>query len=597
MLKKRKSIKYLIMSIALLLCITIAIMSGAQSFDSVGSIPTTPMTDATLDAPYSALCDGATYRFTDYAKIEDMHSGAISDDTKQITIDSTEAHGSQLNPYVIDSVATWNAFATAMNTAPNGQGKFFLLAEDLDFTSQTFAPVATFKGTFYGGGHSLKNISYTFASSGDCATFKVIDENTIICDLNITDATFTGVGNHNAILCASSSGGKILNCHATGTISTSTTVSNWVATGGILAVSISTTPTTIYRCSVNVKATISNKTNEGSGMGVISGATYNGGQLIMLDCYGIMENQYSANVDLYGGIAGMSYNAGDMRIENCISDINYKNMELGGTDSTNYHPTSLFSFWMATQHPSKVVLKNTYVSGKADKSGVEYSIYPDIIYSTHATTANSIAIDVENFNWYSLTGASKLITTTKWMQSRFSTNANATMYDGDKKDFWDVAKSDSSFSSSIWTNKSAIGASNYSVSNTPLKNTSIKASGFTIKYANLESGAEKEYVGNATTYNYKDTTQLYTPTAKNNHVFVGWTLDKTGNGAIYKNIPNDFYGDVTMYAVWDVPQASVTKESIISAESDGAFTKEYSQGSSLTMRGDISVTSMTSPVI
>ncbi|MDE6473689.1 MAG: InlB B-repeat-containing protein, partial [Clostridia bacterium] len=127
---------------------------------------------------------------------------------------------------------------------------------------------------------------------------------------------------------------------------------------------------------------------------------------------------------------------------------------------------------------------------------------------------------------------------------------------------------------------------------------SIKTSGFTIKYVNLENSAEKEYEGNATTYNYKDTTQLYTPTAKDsNHVFVGWTLDKSGEGAIYKNIPIDLYGDVTMYAVWDVPQASVTKESIISAESDGAFSKEYSQGSSLTMRGDISVTSMTSPVI
>ncbi len=158
-------------------------------------------------------------------------------------------------------------------------------------------------------------------------------------------------------------------------------------------------------------------------------------------------------------------------------------------------------------------------------------------------------------------------------------------------------KAQGSLPSNIWMQKSNItpafmsntdvtSTAGYTVEKAPNRNTNIKTGGFSIKYVNLENGAEKEYEGNATTYNHKDTTQLYTPTAKDsNHIFIGWTLDNGGEGAIYKNIPIDLYGDVTMYAVWDVPQASVTKENIISAESNGTFSKEYSQDSSLTMRG------------
>ncbi|MDE7348793.1 MAG: hypothetical protein K2N53_03945, partial [Clostridia bacterium] len=558
----------------------------------------TPMVDAQVDSSYLALFHGSTYNFTDYSKIEDMHNGKTFDDTKKITVDSKEEHGSQLNPYVIDSVAAWNDFATAMNVEPNGKGKYFLLADDLDFAAQTFTPVAMFKGTFYGGGHSLKNISYSFASSGNCATFCAIDANATISDLNIVDATFTSVGNHNALVCALSSGGRILNCHASGSISTSTTVGGWIASGGILGVSDSTTATAIYRCSTSASITIMNSSNEGNGIGVIAGATHNGGQLVMLDCYGTMENQYSSNVDIYGGIAGMSYNAGDMRIENCVCDINYKHMESNG-NGVNYHPSSLVSYWMAEQHPSNITVKNTYASGLAESKGVEYAINPDYHYTTQTAIANSIAIDIDNFNWYSLAGASKFVNPQQWVQSGISLSANSTMHDGNKNDFWDLARNDNALPSSIWTNRNVIGASSYFPSNSPIKNNSIVTQ-YTIKYVNLKNnnGVLTEIaLGTDSSYSFKDTTQLYTPNEASNHKFVGWTTDKSGDREIFKNIPSNLYGNVTLYAVWDVPQASVTKEIIVSAESDGAFTKAYKQGSSLTMKGDIVVKGMTDSII
>ena len=104
-LKKRKLTKYIIISIALLLCAIIAILSGVQLFYVVENTPVTPMANATLNTTYGALFHGSTYRYTDYTKVEDMHSGAISDDTTVVTVDSTKPHGSQANPFVVDSIS------------------------------------------------------------------------------------------------------------------------------------------------------------------------------------------------------------------------------------------------------------------------------------------------------------------------------------------------------------------------------------------------------------------------------------------------------------------------------------------------------------
>ncbi|MCX4363838.1 MAG: hypothetical protein OSJ74_10750, partial [Clostridia bacterium] len=488
---------------------------------------------------------GSTYNFTDETKVENLHCGAINDDTTTVIVDSNQPHGSQKNPYVIDSILKWTSFANAMNTAPNGQGEYFYLAADLDFTSQTFTPVATFKGTFYGGGHKLENISHNFGSGTYSAVFGAIDENVIICDLDIANATFTGAGHYNAFVCGVSSGGKILNCHANGSISTLVTISGWVASGGILGVSDSEISSIIYRCSANTDITLYNSAQEGSGIGVILGATFNGGQITVLDSYGIMENHLRTNVDIYGGLVGMCYNGGDARIENCVSDIFYKGIEYNGNRS-NYHPTSLGSFWMAKQHPDNFTVKNTYTNGRAQYDGVLYKVNPTAYYvssqASQSSIESTIALDIDNYNWYAEASASYLFNTTLWAPTSIISNANTKLYSGAESDFWTAAKNDSSLPAAIWLNKNEIGSSAYTVDNAPNRNTNIKTEDFKIKYVNLENGAEKEYAGSETTYNYKDTTQLYTPDTKENHEFVGWTTDKTGNGETYKNIPSDLYG-------------------------------------------------------
>ena len=51
------------------------------------------------------FADGTPYMFTDPTKVEDFRAKKISTDTTIIRVDSTAAHGSQKNPYVIANLA------------------------------------------------------------------------------------------------------------------------------------------------------------------------------------------------------------------------------------------------------------------------------------------------------------------------------------------------------------------------------------------------------------------------------------------------------------------------------------------------------------
>ena len=72
---------------------------------------------------------------------------------------------------------------------------------------------------------------------------------------------------------------------------------------------------------------------------------------------------------------------------------------------------------------------------------------------------------------------------------------------------------------------------------------------------------------------------LPTPTAPDsNHRFVGWTTDKSGESAPFTQMPANMYGNVTLYAVWDNPNATADFTLSNSFTNDGTDTLEYGTG-------------------
>ncbi|MDE6869216.1 MAG: InlB B-repeat-containing protein, partial [Clostridia bacterium] len=606
MLKKRKSIKYLIMSIALLLCITIAIMSGAPSFDSVGSTPTTPMADATLNATYGALFNGSTYRYTDYTKVEDMHSGAITDDTTVVTVDSAKPHGSQENPFVIDSISKWTAFAADMNNTSSGitnygAGSYFVLAKDLDFSSSTFTPVNHFDGTLYGLGHSLDNISYNFNYSSESAIFLNLEGDVIIADLNAKNIYFNNVGANNGILCAIGKGNiNILNCHLEGTVLQANSVSSVVEYGAIIGVLYAGTDILVYRSSANSNATLKTTTREGAVGGSIVGDSYDDASVTILDCYGKLYLDFSSSYnDVYTGILGRSCNnKGEIRVEGSVNYIYQDNMETIAHD----HPSSLFSFWVSSVRPSNITVKDTYTSGRARRSGVEYSIYPAINFNEHNSIMSAIPLTVDNFNWY----AGSDIWTRKsgdsysygyYLNGVSNSKRNTTS----EVSLWQSAQTDTDASgnevlkSSILTNKNQIGDETYYLDYSPVINKILKEQ-FDVEFFNYKNNKDEGLAVSTIKYDYGDTSiTLSAPTEPDaNHKFVGWTTDKSGEGEIFTTLPDNAYGNLKLYAVWDNPNTTASISLYNSNTSDSTNTIEYGTGN-IKLKASASGTGMTNP--
>ena len=244
----------------IILCAIALICTGIFSPIGVGNdgIKITQTASGAVNPTYGSFFHGSTYRYTDSTKVETAHNGSISDDTTLVTVDSSYAHGTQKNPYVIDSIARWNAFVADMaNTTSgitdHGKGKFFVLACDLDFNGINFTPVSRFDGSFYGLGHTFNNVSINgienpgiFSNTYDA----------IIVDLSCDNFYFFNcLAMHGAIV-AVAYGGYVLNCHTEGDFfcDSAAVVNGSRIVAGIIG-DIETPPgstsklTTVYRCS------------------------------------------------------------------------------------------------------------------------------------------------------------------------------------------------------------------------------------------------------------------------------------------------------------------------------------------------------------
>ncbi|MDE5911014.1 MAG: hypothetical protein K2H24_01630, partial [Clostridia bacterium] len=341
MLKKRKSTKYIILSIVVMLSITIALLSGVQPYNTVRNTPTTPMADATLNTNYSAFEDGSTYMYTDLSKVETAHNDPTQSDTSTIVVDREQNHGSLQNPYVINTLAQWNYFATNSSSGATDANKVFVLGQDIDFSGQTYNAIANFAGKFYGGGHTLSNISKNFGSDNQCGVFRVISDGSIIADINIDNVSILSSGGRVGALVGSTNGGDILNCHVKGDV---TGTSNYVAVGGsaqnsgehyavgglIGDAGGSNVKIYVYRCSVNVKITANMAAVGASGGGIFGGFSCKDSTLAtsVYDCLVIADltvNGTGNNDIWFGGITNYVSFLGEQAIENCATYISVNN--------------------------------------------------------------------------------------------------------------------------------------------------------------------------------------------------------------------------------------------------------------------------------
>ncbi|MCI8421442.1 MAG: hypothetical protein HFE34_04050, partial [Clostridia bacterium] len=306
--------------------------------------------------------DGYSYVYTDRTKIDGYRAGTEDYDITTHKVAKTSINrGTQDNPYVIATTADWETFVKRMETdSTRGSGQYFVLGADIDFTGVTFHPVRFFNGTFYGMGHSIKNIdcsswqywngsayvdiaSTTHGFGLICRTagatitdlivenfsYKEIPQTSIVAT-NSGRYTFTG-----GIIGLATGNEVVLNCHTSGEITkTVSGVSTWVQNGGVVGgiYTFSATGRSIYlyRCSSEFYVSINaNSASPGIGpqIGGILGDAYNTSVAVNVYVYDCVSNarlNTNANSLYIGSIVGHTpnSNSGSSYIENVIGTIN-----------------------------------------------------------------------------------------------------------------------------------------------------------------------------------------------------------------------------------------------------------------------------------
>ena len=97
--------------------------------------------------------------------------------------------GSAKNPYIINTAAHWDQFASDVNGGNSYSDQYFLLTDDITVTTMVGAGTTgnnakAFSGTFDGGGHMLTFNHTATEEEGDVAPFRFV-KNATICNLHV----------------------------------------------------------------------------------------------------------------------------------------------------------------------------------------------------------------------------------------------------------------------------------------------------------------------------------------------------------------------------------------------------------------------------
>ena len=546
--------------------------------------------------------DGYNYSFTDRNNIDQFRARLLKSDLSSVTVDSSAAAGDQTNPYVIADTDDWEAFVKLISPTTgitNGLNKYFVLANDLDFENGNIAfhPAYYFRGTFYGMGRSLKNISVsTWQSYKNGATtlsnmsgtpygygvFGGINDATIT-DLIVENFSFknmptttsgTDVGSRvcrvGGITGRSSGTDSILNCHVSGIITSTTSYSSYVSLGGIIGMRADNSKKvlTIYRCSAEISDAVMNSSDSGI-MGGMIGDVIEVTIVRIYDCVANLNNNNTVQASAFGGVVfGYTWSS-DITTENVVGTIHI-------AKNSSVYAGGILALGKSTKYTPTVKIKNIF--GEGTCGGKQ-------LYAVSGTTgsvpASSTVLNVHTVKNPSLayapflSGSSNLLSNATHAAQVTNHETNEDVVNAAK----DSVGSDSSkpLNSNIW-NKDKIGGT-YDPDNSPVRNY-LK---ITVSYYDYINGEDRPY---SWTENepkeVKSGESLETPASKPNRTFLGWTTDKTGASEPFKAVPSTMFGDNKLYAVW----RATTSSASITAWGAGNELEYGENGYELTYNGE-----------
>ncbi|MDE6475061.1 MAG: hypothetical protein K2L70_08185, partial [Clostridia bacterium] len=576
--------------------------------------------------------DGYKYVYTDKDLIDDFRAGDPNtpyDITIHIVNKTDINRGTQDNPYVISSTDDWETFVKRMETdTTRGNGQYYVLGADLDFTGVTFHPVRFFNGTFYGMGHYIKNVScnsWQYYNNGTTLTDIASTTNSFGLFCRITGATITdlivenfsyqnipqvstisGSSNRGAfiggVVGMSSGNDAVLNCHTVGEVTSTRLYTNWCSTGGVIggkcSYNVASTTTLIYRCSSELDVSISNNNNT---YGQLTGGLFGCGQnnystctLYVYDCAANVRCTTTTRGYISGAV-GLVYHTTYMENILCTVDI---------TSSVNPTGGALMTSSKGSSFANNTYIKNVYVDGKSGANDSSKLA----LYAVTGETYKAVSANVSNVNVVKSTSsyATNYFTSVNDIFTNISTEPRE--YSSQNL-LVSKAKSDvgTYLPSQIW-DESKVGG-DYTPDNSPVRNYLMAF----INFRNLlSSNSDGEAVGldDGEPYITGDKlpdktsdvtafTNYLNTKASANHVFLGWTDDATGSSKPFTTLPSGLFGEITLYAVWGLSDDYV-KDNIKTSLTLDKDKIEYDSEESITLTALVEHTStsggMTSPI-
>ena len=403
-IKKKKLKGYVALSVLIILCLAMTLCIGFFAL-SVNKNQTPVYaaaqtnTSVTYDSSSSLgkFVDGYVYQFTDSTKYSGYRATPQTQETDvtTITVNSGAVHGTQANPYVISSIADWEKLAKFCGTSGGGVDKYYVLANDIDFSGARLYPIAVFNGTFYGNGHTLKNVTIgstdwvywngsaftpiTTSATTDAgfALFCKTNGATTITDLMLDNFSYTvpdvsgfpsaNIGPNVASIVGVNRSGtlNLLNCQVKGNYVGTYNVASRFA--GLVSMLYTSTTTNFYRCVVDYTVTA---TNTGT-IGYQIGGLFNVGQASsttnnIYDCIAKFTANITSSTNCYGGTVA-SYCSSKGTIENFIGK--------GEFISSSSATTNNFPALVVADSSSSITATNCFVDLSANQNSTDYKTY------------------------------------------------------------------------------------------------------------------------------------------------------------------------------------------------------------------------------
>ena len=585
---------------------------------------------------------GTTYWYTDYATGVKLSDGDTSVKTDRIvvTVDTASAKGTQKNPYVINSIADWQAFVTyvAKSGVNYGAGKYFVLNADLDYKGTTLPVVALFSGTFYGNGHTISNAVFQDRYSVDevkIGLFCMTSGAVYISDLNVVNYTLKSSAVNMGAIVGLPWGASlsVVNCLAKGKMEQidlhqpavakgyTTDISkyvypNVVSMGGIVGTNMYT------GCDLYLYKDVADFTGRqhqvcagdwGAVGGIVgwvdnrvvlstSPATYEStGNLYIYDCYASATFNATAIKSVSGcfsGFSGFDRRCGKRVYHNNVYIVNYDlgaeyNVTQLAADTAaapRFYPGQVTTFGVgpittagsevSTTNPASLDVKNFFGYAIATRSGTKYPVGFVNQYGGKYNSQNIV-----NANIYSSGGTAPSLVPGATTSSSLEAWKNAAKGTLTNKQTWNTDTLDGV--------KEPTGGST-TITKPDVSENPIVVNKTRITFAE-QDGSLMNLTGGANPVEFSpediDVTKLPTPaTIPAGKIFAGWSVSKTSDANVLKNFPANLYGNVTVYPVWDMDGATVTVSAAVAEFTDGAVNADNRTATAKYIDGKTAIT-------